>query len=170
MMSNEFIKKTHHKGTYAGVHFSEETKKAVSEYIKENSIPNSTPTDKLHATLLYSRKRLPDYKAKGDLEPMLRGKPGSFQVWEGQPDSTGNVPNCLIMEFDCPELTARHNELMEEHQATYDFPDYKTHITFSYDIGEMSKDDLPPFNGPIELVHEYQETLDVDWAENNAKE
>ena len=170
MKSNEFIRKTHHKGTYAGIRFSDETKQAVKEYIEANSIPNPTPTDKLHATLLYSRKRCPDYEAQGDLSPTLRGKPGAFQVWEGQPDEEGHVPNCLVMEFDCAELTARHKELMKEHEATYDFPDYKTHITFSYDIGEMSKDDLPAFEGPVELVHEYQEELDVDWAANHAKE
>jgi len=170
MKSDEFIKKTHHKGTYAGVRFSDGTKKAVAEYIKENSIPNPTPTDKLHATLLYSRKRCPDYKAQGDLNPTMHGEPGAFQVWEGQPDDDGHKPNCLVMEFDCPELTARHNELMEEHKATYDFPDYKTHITFSYDIGEMEHKDLPAYEGPVELVHEYQEVLDIDWAQKNAKE
>jgi len=170
MKSNEFIKKTHHKGTYAGVHFSQETKDAVANYIKENDIPNPTPTDQLHTTLLYSRKRCPNYEPRGELNPTLRGRPGAWQVWEGQPDEDGHKPNCLIMEFDCPELTARHNELMEEHQATFDFPDYKTHITFSYDIAEMDIKDLPEFSGPIEMVEEYSEVLDIDWAQKNAKE
>lgn len=169
MKSDEFIRKTHHKGTYAGVTFSEATKKAVAEYIKENNIPNPTPTDKLHSTLLYSRKRCPNYKAKGDLNPTLRGRPGAWQVWESQPDKDGNIANCLVMEFDCPELNARHEELMKEHDATFDYPEYKTHITFSYDIGEMDHKDLPKFTGPVELVHEYQEELDIDWAQKNAK-
>lgn len=170
MKSSEFIIENKNKGTYAGVHFSDETKDAVKEYIKENDIPNATPTDKLHCTLLYSRKYCPDYVAQGQLEPMMRGKPGAFQVWEGQPDDNGNKPNCLIMEFDCVKLSTRHKELMDEHDATYDFDEYKTHITFSYDIGEMDIKDLPEYSGPVDIVEEYGEDLDIEWAKNNAAE
>jgi len=170
MKSNEFIRKTHHKGTYAAGHFSNETKEAVQEYIKENSIPNPTPTDKLHATILYSRRNCPNYVAQGDIEPPYIGTPGEFQIWKGQPDDKGHEPNCLIMEFDCPELTARHEELMDEHNALYDFDEYKTHITFSYDVADMDINDLPDYTGPVEVVHEYGEVLDIDWAQNNAKE
>lgn len=169
MKSNEFIKKTHHKGTYAGVHFSEETKDAIMDYIAANNIPNSPERDKMHTTLLYSRKRCPNYVPQGELNPAMRGKPGAWQIWESQPDSDGNKSNCLVLEYDCPELTARHNELMEEHQATFDYPEYKTHVTFSYDVGDMTKEDLPPYKGPIDIVEEYGEELDLDWAKNNTK-
>ena len=169
MKSSEFITEAKLKGTYAGVRFGDDTKDAVNEYITKNNIPNSTPTDKLHCTLLYSRKYCPDYEPQGKLDPVLVGSPGKFQVWEGQPDSNGHKPNCLIMEFDCAKLTARHNDLMEEHNATYDFDEYKTHITFSYDIGDMDIKELPSFTGPINIVEEYGEDLDIDWAQNNAK-
>ena len=170
MKSSEFIFENKSKGTYAGVRFGDDTKDAVKEYIAENDIPNATPTDKLHCTLLYSRKYCPHYDPQGALEPVMRGKPGAFQIWEGQPDDDGHKPNCLIMEFDCATLVDRHNELMEEHQATFDYPEYKTHITFSYDIGEMDIKDLPAFSGPINIIEEYGEDLDLDWAENNGKE
>ena len=167
MKSWEFITEDSQKGTYAAVRFSDDTKTAIKEYIEEHDIPNATPNDKLHCTLLYSRKHCPDYEPQGKIEPMLRGKPGAFQVWEGQPDDDGNKPNCLVMEFDCAKLTARHKELMDEHKATFDYPEYKTHVTFSYDIGDMDVDDLPAYNGPIEIVEEYSEDLDLDWAQNN---
>jgi len=170
MKSNEFIRKTHHKGTYAGVHFSEETKNAIVEYIKNNNIPNATPVDKLHSTLLYSRRRCPNYKPQGELNPALHGTPGEWHVWEGQADDDGHCPQCLVLEFDCPELNERHDYLMDEHNATFDFPEYKTHITFSYDINDMDIDGLPDYEGPIEMVEEYGEVLDLDWAQNNAKE
>ena len=168
MNSNEFIKKTHHKGTYAGVHFSEATKDAIEEFINLNGIPNAPHRDKMHTTLLYSRKRCPNYKPKGELKPILVGKPGQWQVWESQPDSEGNVSNCLVLEFNCPALNSRHNQLMQEHNATFDYPEYKTHITFSYNVGEMDCSKLPLYNGPIEIVEEYGEELDLDWAKNNS--
>lgn len=168
MKSNEFIRKTHHRGTYAGVRFSDATKEAITEYIKENDIPNGTAKDQLHCTLLYSRKYCPDYEPAGKLDQMIVGKPGQFQVWEGQPDEDGHKPNCLVLEFECAELVDRHNELMEEHGATFDYPEYKTHVTFSYDIGDMDDSELPEFTAPIEIVEEYGERLDLDWAKNNA--
>lgn len=165
MKSNEFIKKTHHKGTYAGVHFSEETKDAIMDYITENKIPNAPERDKMHTTLLYSRKRCPNYEPASEV--FMRGKPGAWQVWESQPDSTGKVSNCLVLEFECPELNERHEQLMQEHQATFDYPEYKTHVTFSYDVGEMNHKELPPFESDIEIIEEYGEVLDLDWAQNN---
>ena len=165
MKSNEFIRKTHHKGTYAGVRFSEETKNAIVSYISQNNIPNAPERDKLHTTLLYSRKRCPNYEPAGEV--FMHGRPGAWQIWESQADSEGNKTNCLVLEYECPELVARHNELMEEHGATFDYPEYKTHITFSYDVGDMSKEDLPSYEGPIEIVEEYSEELNLDWAKNN---
>lgn len=155
-----------HKGTYAAVKFSDATKDAIKAYIKDNEIPNGVPRSKLHTTLLYSRKHLPNYKALGKLEDPLIGVPGTFEVWES---SSEPKTRCLVLKFKCSELDARHEQLMTEHKATYDFPEYKTHITFSYDIGDMDHTDLPPLGDEfaIEIVHEYQEDLDLNWAKNN---
>jgi hypothetical protein len=48
-----------------------------------------------------------------------------------------------------------------EKGATYDFPDYKCHITLSYDIGDLTVDDLHKPDFPIILDHEYKEDLDA---------
>ena len=168
MKSNEFIRKTHHKGTYAGVHFSESTKDAIMDYIEAHGIPNAPERDKMHTTLLYRRKRCPNYVPQGEVKPTLRGRPGAWQVWESQPNAFDQrTTNCLVLEFECPELVQRHKDLMTEHNATFDYPSYKTHITFSYDVGEMDCSKLPPYAGPIEIVEEYGEELDLDWAQNN---
>ena len=68
--------------------------------------------------------------------------PGEFDVWETSP-TQGAKTRCLILKIDCPELVARHKELMDEHEATYDYPVYQPHITLSYDIGDLDINDLP---------------------------
>lgn len=156
------------KGTYAGVKFSDDTSKLIKQYLDDNKIPNAISPNKLHTTLLYSRKHLPDYKAIGTYPKPLIGTPGNFDVWKSN-NEDGSSTNCLVVEFDCPELSKRHDELMDEHKATYDFPDYKTHITLSYDIGDMDIKDLPSFIDTvptIKICKEYQEQLDLDWAKN----
>lgn len=146
-------------GTYAAVRFSERTKNAIEQYQQDNNIANSTPRDQLHATLLYSRKYLPNYQAPGDYQQPMKGETEQLELWHTQPDENGETSNCLVLRFKCDDLYNRHHQLMDQHQATYDFPEYIPHITFSYDVGDIDVEQLPPYEGPIDITHEYQEKL-----------
>jgi len=165
----DIIETKQNKGTYAGVKFSNKTNAAIEKFIKDNNIPNSIKPEKLHTTLLYSKKYLPDYKARGEFEESFIGKPTKFEKWPSQPDDDGKVAMCLVLRYDCPALIDRHKELMKEHGATYDFDEYKPHVTFSYDVGEMQCKDLPKFEEDIEVVKEYAEELNLDWAKDNTE-
>lgn len=163
------LEAAHKKGTYAGVKFDTETNKILHKYMKDNNIPNSVRPDKLHTTVLYSRKHLPNYKAPGKLEHFISGKPIEFEVWPTRPTDGSNPARCLVLRYDSPELVKRHNELMKQHDATYDFPDYKPHITLSYDIGDLDEKkfpDIKKYIDEITITDEYQEDLDLDWAKN----
>jgi len=159
------------KGSYAGVRFDTATNKAIHKYIHDNKIPTSVRPDRLHSTLLYSRKYLPNYKPAGKLDKPLIGTPKSFEVWKTRPPagSDGKPTNCLVLKYSCPELETRHKELMKEHSAQYDYDEYYPHITLSYDIGDMNIKDLPDIKDTvkeIKIVEEYGEDLDLDWARN----
>lgn len=171
MKITELFEEEQQKGTYAAVKFSQKTIDQIAQYIKENDIPNGTPPDKLHCTVLYSRKYCPDYEPQGKIDPPMIGECGKLEVWESKGKLRDKPPTrCLVLKFSCPELVERHNELMDDHGATYDFPEYKTHITLSYDIGDMDESDLPdPCDTikTIEIVKEYGEDLDLDWASKN---
>ena len=159
-------------GTYAGVRFSTASINNVETYIKNNKIPNPVAGPKMHTTLLYSRKHCPKFEATEKYENPMVGKPTEFDVWESQPDedNDGKTARCLVLEYDCEELDQRHENLMGQHDATYDFPEYKTHITLSYDIGDMDIKDLPKFTDDLEIVGEYGEDLNTDWAKENAND
>jgi hypothetical protein len=171
MKVQDLLEQEQNKGTYAAVKFDTKTVDALQQYIEDNKIPNGTPAAKMHCTVLYSRKYCPDYTPQGDLDPPWEGTPDKLEVWE----SSGKLRNepttrCLVMKFKCDELNARHKELMDEHEATYDFPEYKTHITLSYDIGDMDETKLPSIKDALDkvtIVTEYGEDLDLDWASKN---
>jgi len=167
MKLEELMETEKEKGSYAGLRFSDGTKKAIKDYAIENKIPNRLASNKMHTTLLYSRKYLPDYEPAGKLEQPMLGKFDKFEIFHSQPDEEGKVANCLVMRYKCEEQTNRFDALMKEHKATFDFDEYKPHVTMSYDIGDMDIKDLPKFEGEIELVEEYGEDLDLDWAKNN---
>ena len=166
-MKLENLMEDKNKGTYAGVRFDDDTIKRFEAFAKENEIPNHVPSKKLHSTVLYSRKYLPDYEAPGDYKTPLTGKPTGFDVWKSQPDEDGKTSNCLILKYGCPELTKRHKSLMDEHGATFDFDKFDPHVTLSYDIGDMDVSKLKPDVGDINITSEYKEDLNFDWAKDN---
>lgn len=154
------------QGTYAGVRFDEQTTEAIKTFQEANKIGNPVSSDKLHTTLLYSRKFLPDYTPAGEYDKPMVGSFKGFDVWESQPDDSGNKNKCLVMEYSCPDLTDHHNKLMGDHDASYDFDEYKPHITLSYDYdGDVDK--LPKFKDNITIQKEYGEDLNLDWAKDN---
>lgn len=157
-------------GTYAAVHFDEQTITKLQQFIKDNNIPNGVAPNKMHCTLLYSTKYLPNYKPLGDINPPLVGTPTKLERWAGQPDGDEKVSMCLVLKFDCPGLNVRHNTLMESHDATFGFDEYITHITLSYDVGDIQVKDLTDINqivDKISITYEYGDDLDLNWAKSS---
>ncbi len=148
MKLNE-VAKTTPKGSYAAVNFDTSTTDAVLDFIKENKIPNGLRANKMHATLLYSRKYFSNYKPVGKMEKPFVSKFSSFDIFESQ-----NGDKCLVLRFICESLTKRHKDLMKEHGATYDYDEYKPHITLSYDVGDLDPDKLPKFEKDIIITEE----------------
>lgn len=168
MKLNEVMKKESEKGTYAGARFDTDTVNRVKAFAVKHEIPNRVPRSKMHSTILYSRKYLPEYKPQGTYTEPLIGKPTQFDVWESQPDDDGNKSNCLILQYDCPELIDRHKTLMDEHEAEYDYDEFKPHMTLSYDIGDLDVSKFDPSSiGDLNIVKEYNEELSFDWAKDN---
>jgi hypothetical protein len=158
-------------GTYAAVRFSQKTIDKIKHFCKENGVKNVLRSSKLHTTLLYSRKHLPDYTGQGKIDPAWIGTPTELDVWNTRSeDKDKPSTRCLVLKYKCKELEDRHTFLMDEHGATYDFPDYQPHISLSYDIGDADIEDLrgalKDF-GDIEIVLEYSDDLDLDWANKN---
>jgi len=154
-------------GTYAGARFSANSKEAIKNYIDKHNIPNAPNLDSLHTTILYSRKFLPEFQPKGAYDPAIKAVPTGFESWPSQPDESGHRKNCLVLTFDAPDLVNRHESLMKNHDATYDFDEYKPHVTFSYDSGDRDPTKLPEFTEDLELTEEYGEDLNTDWARKN---
>jgi len=158
------IMETEQPGTFVGIHLAEETLDHIKEYMDKNKIQNALTSEKLHITLLYSKKPCPNYKAARDIYP-ITAKSDRFDIWTST-HIEGN-PNCLVLKIDCPEIKERNQTLMTEHEATSDFPDYKPHLTFSYDAGDIKVDDLPEFNNEIILIREYKEDLRAEYKKDD---
>lgn len=152
-------------GTYVAAKFSDKSKDDLTKFIKDNNIINSVAPNKLHVTILYSRKDCNlNYNNKLDTE--YQGKPEKFEVWKSQ-----SGKNCLVLKLQSDQLSERHKFLMDKHKATYDYDQYKPHVTLSYDVGEdfdlksLDIDKIPT----LTLSTEYGEPLDLDWSEKSTE-
>jgi hypothetical protein len=163
---SEALKESPTRGTYVAVNFSKDTAKRIKAFIKKYNIPNPLATNKLHTTIIYSRKYLPEFKTQGKLDEPWVGKPSKLEIFKSR---EGN--NCLVVLFTCKEAVARHKEIMKDHEATYGFPEFKTHFTLSYDSGDFDPDSIKNLKdelGDIEIVEEYTEDLNLDWAKKSS--
>lgn len=149
------------KGTYAAVKLSKTSQDALHQYAVDNKIPNPIPKEKMHITLLYSRRSCPNYVPRGQIDPPMIATVKDRDVFLSRPDAD-DATRCLVLKLDCLELFNRHLELMNEHNATYDFPLYTPHVSLSYDIGDLDYLTLPMFEGELEIVEEYAKDLDLD--------
>lgn len=157
MKWNEITEAKQLPGTYAGVRFDSSTIDALVEYTKTNEIPEPVKPADFHTTLLYSRKHLPNYQPISSYDELMQGTVTGVDLWPAQSDG---VKRTLVLTFKCPQLSKRHKELMDEHKAQWDFPNFKPHVTLSYQAAGFDLASLPKFKHPLRIVGEYVEELD----------
>jgi 2'-5' RNA ligase len=152
-------KETQKPGTFVGARPSKESMNMIQDQIKKLDVPNPIDKGKMHITVIYSRKHLPDFKARGKLDKPIIAKPDKLHIFPAR-----DSKNALVLKIKCPELTKRHEEIMDEHEATYDFDEYRPHVTLSYDAGDydLSKYNADDFSD-IEITEEYDTPLKTDW-------
>lgn len=149
------------KGTYVGVRLSKESIEKVLAVIKKLNVPEPVKVSEMHLTVIFSRKHLPDFKPRGKLDEPIIIKPKKLDIFPSGGDEDINV---LVIVMDAPDLVNRHEEVMDEHKATYDFPEYIPHMTLSYDCGDFDykSHDIGKLLGSLEIDKEYEEELTLD--------
>jgi len=155
-------------GTYVGAKFDEETVKNLSKMMNDIKIPNPLDEKDFHTTIIFSRTKFPEnFEALGDMKKPWIGTPKEFDIFTGR-----NGQNCLVMKYECAEQVKRHKKLMKENNATYDWPEYKVHLTLSYDCGDFDPKKFDPkdYINQIVINNEYTTPLELDWLANKDKD
>lgn len=114
----------------------------------------------MHVTLAFSKKPV-NWFGMGDdygfyREP-LRVMPGGPRVV----DRLGKE-GAVVLHFWDGYLANRHRT-MREAGASWDFPSYLPHVTFTYDPGEVDLAEVEPFTGELLFGPEIFEPIVEDW-------
>lgn len=155
MKLNEIKKKE--GGTYAAAKMDKKSCDKIKQFCIDNNIPNRVKSEKLHTTIIYSRTKAPNLKASDEIYP-LKAMCSELEIFK-----TFDGKNALVMKLHSPELVAHHESIMREHQTTYDYDEYKPHITISYDCGDFDPNSFVGELPMVTFISEYVEDLVLDW-------
>ncbi|VEE45432.1 anti-CBASS protein Acb1 family protein [Pseudomonas fluorescens] len=140
---------------------------AIIDWAKAQGFETTLPAEDLHVTVAYSKTPV-DWmavaqawtnKPNGNLTSSAGGPRMVEQFGEG----------AIVLLFNNTELTWRHQDILDA-GASWDWPDYQPHITFTYQPGSVDLDQVEPYRGVIELGPEIFEELREDWADKLREE
>ena len=80
LLMNLFEGKTN--GTYVGRKMSDKTMGNIEKLIKKLKVPNPIERKKMHTTLIYSRKELPEFKEEGKFKEDKLATPKNFDIFK----------------------------------------------------------------------------------------
>lgn len=128
----------------------------IIAWAKAQGFESNVPADDLHVTVAYSRNPVDWMKVgeswSGDGNGQLKIAPGGARLI----DKFGE--GAVVLLFNSSELAWRHVSIVEA-GASWDWPDYQPHITFTYEPGSVDIDKVEPYRGAIELGPEIFEEL-----------
>jgi 2'-5' RNA ligase len=148
---------TEKPGTYCAVYPDEETIVHIKELCAKLGIKDPTLPNKLHATVLYSRKHVDHDVCRNLVELPVHGVADELALFSQQ-----DGKKCLVLKFSSIYLQRLHDRLIKT-GGTHDFPSYETHVTLARDLDDSFV--VPDDEITVPLVFNKFEVknLDEDW-------
>jgi hypothetical protein len=121
----------------------------LASFARAHGVPNPTPAERLHCTLLYSPTPVSAAPAAAEGLYPCAATPTGWAVW----DFPGKGRH-LVLLLAAPPLEARHRALLSA-GGTHKFGPYQPHVTVSKDVGDSFRpENLPPLTDPIVIAAE----------------
>lgn len=133
------------------VYRSVKNAKDILDWAKSQGISSTLDVADLHTTIIYSKQPI-DWFTLGEAWQ------SELKISEGGPRTVEKFGDALVLRFACSELKWRNSEASEK-GASYDFDEYKPHITLSYSF-DGDVDAIEPYQGEIVLGPEMFEEID----------
>lgn len=150
----------HKDGTYVEYKLSEKSAAEIKNFCTDAGIDPIVKTESLHCTILYSRKPAP--AAKFHHYPLIvNAYPKHWTIFNMR-----DGKKCLVLELESGGyFETIHHDLMSLYDASHDFPEYKAHMTVSYDYQGEVPTQIPQFI--LEFDRPHVESLDPLFVPKN---
>lgn len=135
--------------------------KEIVAWAKSQGFVTTLPAEKLHVTIIYSRKPVDWLKIGTD--DFGSDSKGNLKINAGGPRVLEQFGEATVLAFSNSSLAYRNMRAREE-GASWDFEDYTPHITISWQKpADLDLSKVQPYQGPILLGPEVFEEVKEDW-------
>lgn len=145
------------------VHRKVKNAKDIIKWAKSQGLDTTLEADSLHVTIAFSRTPI-DWMKVGEAWSselkVAEGGPRLVEKFEG---------GAVVLAFKSHELDWRHRSIIEE-GASWDWTDYQSHITITYDPGKVKIEEIEPYQGEIVLGPEIFEEVNENWKDKVSEE
>jgi phage-related protein (TIGR01555 family) len=124
-------------------------------WAKGQGFKTTLPADDLHVTITFSRTPV-------DWMEMGSAWDDEVKIPRGGPRLMEKFGEARVLLFSSNMLNWRHAEMIEK-GASWDHPEYQSHITISYDPDAPDLADVEPYQGEIVLGPEVFKEVNEDW-------
>lgn len=125
-------------------------------WAKGQGFKSTLPADDLHVTVMYSPTAV-DWMKVGE------SWAGELKVAAGGPRLMERFGEARVLLFKAAELDWRH-ESIKAAGASWDYPEYQSHITISYDPESPDLESIEPYQGEIILGPEIFAEVKEEWG------
>jgi phage-related protein (TIGR01555 family) len=133
----------------------------VIRWAKSQGLETTLAAEDMHVTIAFSRAPVDWFSVgtdwAGDQDGKLRVKPGGARTVERLGDG-----DAVALLFASDDLTWRHDRIKDA-GASWDWPDYRPHVTLSWDAAGVDVSKIKPYTGPLVFGPELFSTVDEDW-------
>lgn len=149
--------------------------KALVKWAKDQGFKTVVDPASMHCTILYSKTPVDWF---GLPEDYWGDQDGKLTVSAGGPRKVEALGDegAIVLHFTSRTLRYRHNDLVEA-GGSHDYAEYLTHVTLSYDAGDIDLEAIEPYTGPLifgpEIFEEIKSSFDpgsIDPVEFSAED
>lgn len=136
--------------------------KDIRSWAKSQGFQTAMPANQMHVTIIYSKEPV-DWLKIGSND-WGADKDGNITIAPGGPRVVEQFGEAIVLAFSNSDLAYRNMRAREE-GASYDFPDYTPHITFTYNLPpHIDLANVEPYRGKIilgpEIFEEIKQSFD----------
>lgn len=133
----------------------------VIRWAKSQGLETTVPAEDMHVAVAFSRRPVDWFAVgadwSGDEDGKIRVKPGGARAVERLGDG-----DAVVLLFTDDSLEWRHKRILEA-GASWDWPDYRPHVTLSWKAEGLDVSEIEPYTGPLVFGPELFSEVKEDW-------
>jgi len=129
------------------------------KWAKQNGFKTTLEPEDMHVTITYSKKAVVWPEKSNAIELGISGGASERKI-----ELFGEDKNIAVLTFRCRQLEKRW-EQFKSFGCSYDFPEYRPHVTISYSGKFVDLNTIKPYTGLLKFGEEVFKEVDEDYKE-----